>query len=85
MSRVKAEEKAYEMLTEHDDITAFYGTSSLDGMGIVAAANNLNKNDLYVMTFDTLTENIRLLKKGKIDAIVGQQPLKWERKVSRLC
>ncbi|WP_226036661.1 sugar-binding protein [Aquibacillus saliphilus] len=75
LTRVKAEEKAYKMLTEHEDITAFYGTSSLDGMGIVAAANTLNKlNDLYVMTFDTLDENIQLLEKGDIDTIIGQQP-----------
>ncbi|RKL65424.1 LacI family transcriptional regulator [Salipaludibacillus neizhouensis] len=75
ITRVKAEEKAYEMLTEHDNITAFYGTSSFDGIGIVAAAKSLNKEEnLYVMTFDTLNENIQLLKEGDLDAIVEQQP-----------
>jgi ribose transport system substrate-binding protein len=75
LTRVQAEEKAYKMLKEHEDITAFYGTSSLDGIGIVAAARSLNKqDDLYVISFDTLDENIELLNKGDINAIVAQQP-----------
>lgn len=75
ITRVEAEEKAYKLLTEHENITAFYGTSSFDGIGIVAAAKSLNKQDnLYVITFDPLVENIQLLEKGDIDAIVEQQP-----------
>ncbi len=75
ITRVDAEEKAYKMLTEHENITAFYGTSSYNGMGIVAAANSLNRQkDMYVITFDTIDENIQLLEKGDIDAIVEQQP-----------
>ncbi|ARK28673.1 sugar-binding protein [Halalkalibacter krulwichiae] len=75
ISRVDAEEKAYQMLSEHDNITAFYGTSSYNGVGIVAAAKSLNKqNDMYVITFDPIDENIQLLENGDIDAIVEQQP-----------
>ncbi|MBM7604386.1 ribose transport system substrate-binding protein [Metabacillus crassostreae] len=75
ITKVEAEEKAYEILNEHDNITAFYGTSSYDGVGIVAAAKSLNKLDsLYVIGFDPLTENIQLLEKGDLDAIVEQQP-----------
>jgi ribose transport system substrate-binding protein len=75
ISRVDVEETAYNMLTEHDNITAFYGTSSYNGVGIVAAAKSLKReNDMYVITFDAIDENIQLLEKGDIDAIVEQQP-----------
>ncbi|GAE29414.1 sugar-binding protein [Halalkalibacter hemicellulosilyticus] len=76
ITRVEAEEKAYTMLSEHDEITAMIGTSSWDGIGIVAAAQTLQKQEsLYVMTFDPLEENIQLLETGELDAIVEQQPL----------
>jgi len=75
ITRVEAEEKAYQMLAEHENITAFYGTSSYNGMGIVAAAKSLQRHDdMYVITFDTIDENIQLLEQGDIDAIVEQQP-----------
>jgi ribose transport system substrate-binding protein len=81
LTRVQAEEKAYKMLKEHEDITAFYGTSSLDGIGIVAAARSLKKqDDLYVISFDALDENIDLLNKGNINAIVAQQPFEMGEK-----
>lgn len=75
ISRVDAEEKAYNMLAEHDNITAFYGTSSYNGVGIVAAAKSLKKeSEMYVITFDAIDENLQLLKNGEINAIVEQQP-----------
>ncbi|GAE36596.1 sugar-binding protein [Halalkalibacter akibai] len=75
ISRVDAEEKAYRMLNEHTNITAFYGTSSYNGVGIVAAAKSLKKeNEMYVITFDAIDENILLLENGDINAIVEQQP-----------
>ncbi|MEK5379467.1 sugar-binding protein [Niallia sp. FSL W8-0635] len=81
LTRVQAEEKAYKMLKEHEDITAFYGTSSLDGIGIVAAAKSLKKqDDLYVISFDALDENIDLLNEGNINAIIAQQPFEMGEK-----
>jgi ribose transport system substrate-binding protein len=75
ITRVEAEEKAYKMLTDHENITAFYGTSSYNGIGIVAAAKSLKRHDdMYVITFDMIDENIQLLEQGDIDAIVEQQP-----------
>ncbi|CDQ21260.1 monosaccharide ABC transporter substrate-binding protein, CUT2 family [Halobacillus karajensis] len=76
IDRIGAEEKAHNMLTEHKEITALYGTSALDGTGISEAAESLDRQDLYVITFDTLEENLRLLEKGKVDALVEQQPWK---------
>jgi len=81
LTRVQAEEKAYKMLKKHKDITAFYGTSSLDGIGIAAAARSLNRqNDLYVISFDSLEENLDLLHKEEINAIVEQQPYEMGQK-----
>ncbi|MDQ0230096.1 sugar-binding protein [Metabacillus malikii] len=75
ISRVEAEETAYDMLIKHNDITAFYGTSSYNGLGIVSAAKSLQKqNDMYVITFDPIDENMTLLRNGDIDAIVEQHP-----------
>lgn len=72
---VEAEEKAYTMFSENSEITAFYGTSSYDASGIVAAATSLNRqDDLYVIGFDTLDENIDLLQNGGIDVLIEQQP-----------
>ncbi|KAB8137728.1 sugar ABC transporter substrate-binding protein [Gracilibacillus oryzae] len=76
ITRVTAEEKAYQMLQEHPEIDAMYGTSALDGIGIAHAAASLNiaKDDLYVIGFDTLPENIELMKQGMIDVLIGQKP-----------
>ncbi|WP_449539150.1 sugar-binding protein [Ferdinandcohnia sp. Marseille-Q9671] len=75
ITRVEAEEKAYNMLLEHKNITAFYGTSSYNGIGIVSAAKSLQKqDDIYVITFDPIGENLELLRNGDIDAIVQQHP-----------
>jgi len=77
VTRVDTEQKAYKMLTEYPNITSFYGTSSYNGMGIVAAAESLKRqDDMYVITFDTIEENIHLLETGAIDAIVAQLPFK---------
>ncbi len=74
ITRVIAEEKAYQMLTEYPDITALYGTSALDGIGMTAAADSLGMDNVYMMTFDTLPENIQLLEQEKLDVLIEQKP-----------
>ncbi|UOQ49295.1 sugar-binding protein [Gracilibacillus caseinilyticus] len=75
ITRVVAEEKAYNMLKEHPDIDALYGTSALDGIGMVEAAASLGvEESIYMLAFDTLPENIELLKQEKIDVLIGQKP-----------
>ncbi|MDX8046432.1 sugar-binding protein [Gracilibacillus sp. S3-1-1] len=75
ITRVNAEEKAYQMLNNHPDITALYGTSALDGIGMVAASETLGRADsLYIIAFDTLSPNIDLLEQGKMDALISQKP-----------
>ncbi|WP_077616991.1 sugar-binding protein [Bacillus sinesaloumensis] len=75
ITKVEVEEKAYNLLTEHENITALFGTSSYNGIGIVNAANSLEKeHDLYVITFDPIDENMELLRSGDVKAIVEQNP-----------
>ncbi|MGN8647251.1 sugar-binding protein [Gracilibacillus sp. HCP3S3_G5_1] len=75
ITRVIAEEKTYSILTEYPNITALYGTSALDGIGMVAAAESLGvEESIYMIAFDTLPSNIALLEQEKIDALIGQKP-----------
>lgn len=75
ITRVTAEERTHTMLSAHPEITALYGTSSLDGMGMTTAAESLGVlDDLYIMGFDTLQENIQLLEQEKLDVLIAQEP-----------
>ncbi|SER33817.1 monosaccharide ABC transporter substrate-binding protein, CUT2 family (TC 3.A.1.2.-) [Gracilibacillus ureilyticus] len=76
ITRVTAEEKAYQMLKEYPNIDALYGTSALDGIGMAQATASLNltNDDLYLIAFDTLPENVELMKQGKIDVLIEQKP-----------
>ncbi len=75
ITRVIAEEKAHNMLRDYPDITALYGTSALDGIGMVAAAEFLGvEESLYMIAFDVLPANIALLEQEKVDVLIGQKP-----------
>ncbi|MBD8070655.1 sugar-binding protein [Bacillus sp. PS06] len=75
ITRVGAEEKAYRILTNHEEVTALFGTSALDGIGIAATVQSLNKqDDMYVVAFDALSETLQLLETGKIQTIIAQTP-----------
>ncbi len=75
ITQVIAEEKTYEMLKNHPEIDALYGTSALDGIGMVHAAESLNRSSsIYMISFDTLPENMELLEQGKVDVLIGQKP-----------
>ncbi|WP_208589551.1 sugar-binding protein [Gracilibacillus suaedae] len=75
ITRVVAEEKTHNMLSDYPDITALYGTSALDGIGMVAAAESLGvEESLYMIAFDVLPANIALLKEERVDVLIGQKP-----------
>lgn len=66
---------AYKLLNDHTQLTAFYGTSALDGVGIIQATEQYHSSkDVYVLAFDTLPDTIQALDDGKIDAVVVQHP-----------
>lgn len=73
-SRIGAAEKADLLLGEYPEITAFYGTSALDGLGIASSLSTLGREDIYIIAFDSLDESLDLLNQGKIDVIISQEP-----------
>ncbi|WP_088102708.1 sugar-binding protein [Halalkalibacter urbisdiaboli] len=75
ITRIEAEEKTNKILTEYEEITAFFGTSALDGLGIQAAIERFGKkDDIYIIAFDVLPQTIELLQAGEIHAVVAQEP-----------
>jgi ribose transport system substrate-binding protein len=75
ISTVKAAEKANQLLLEHPEINAFYGTSALDGIGIAQVIEKYKKQrEVYVIGFDKLPETLDYIRKGTIKATVVQEP-----------
>ncbi|MCC3356317.1 sugar-binding protein [Bacillus sp. REN16] len=77
ITRVRAAEAANRILKEHPEITAFYGTSALDGIGIAQVVEHYQKQDqVYILAFDTIEDTIQYMRRGTIDATVMQEPYK---------
>ncbi|MFC4321469.1 sugar-binding protein [Litchfieldia salsa] len=74
ISQIRAAEKAYQILNEYPQVNAFFGTSALDGIGIAQIVQQLNRDYIYIIGFDTLKETIEYIKDGVINATVSQQP-----------
>ncbi|AIM16884.1 sugar-binding protein [Neobacillus sedimentimangrovi] len=75
ISRVRAFEKAYQILQEHPEVTAFFGTSALDGIGVAEVVEKFNKQKrIYIIGFDLLKETQKYIRKGTIQATVVQEP-----------
>lgn len=75
ITRIRAAEKAYKILSEHPETNAFYGTSALDGIGIAQTVLRLNRQEsTYIMAFDAIEETLGLIRRGVIDATVEQKP-----------
>lgn len=74
IKRINAREKTYQMLQRYPEINVLFGISALDVIGIVEAMEALNRDDIYVVGFDTLTENMQLLSDEKVATLVSQQP-----------
>lgn len=74
IKRVNAREKTYQMLRDYPDINVLVGVSALDVIGMTEAMDVLGREDIYVVGFDTLKENLELLAKGRVDTLVSQQP-----------
>jgi ribose transport system substrate-binding protein len=75
ISRVRAAEKANQILQDHPEVNAFFGTSALDGIGIAQVVEKYKKQDqVYIIGFDTLPETIDYIRKGTIKATIGQEP-----------
>ncbi|PEK98850.1 sugar-binding protein [Bacillus sp. AFS017336] len=75
ISRVQAAEKTNQILQEHPEVNAFFGTSALDGIGIAQVVEKYKmKNSMTIIAFDTLPETLNYIKQGIIKATVVQEP-----------
>lgn len=75
ITRLGAEEKAFNMLSQYEEMNALYGTSALDAIGIAAAVQTLEKqHDIYIIGFDLLEPSVELLKTGMINTLIAQNP-----------
>jgi ribose transport system substrate-binding protein len=75
ISRVRAAEMAYQIIKDHPEVNAFYGTSALDGIGIAQVVDKYVKpGKIYIVGFDTLPESLEYIRKGTIKATVVQEP-----------
>ncbi|WP_241657230.1 sugar-binding protein [Halobacillus salinus] len=75
IKRIQAAQKTNQMMAEHPEINAFFGTSALDSFGIVSTLQQRGwQDDFYIIGFDTLPETIDLIEEGKVDATVVQHP-----------
>ncbi len=75
ISRVRAAEKAYQILSDYPEVNAFYGTSALDAIGIAQVVDKLREpNQVYIIGFDSLPETLKYIKNGTIKATVVQEP-----------
>ncbi len=75
ISRVIAAEKANQIMQEHPEVNAFFGTSALDGIEIAHVVEKYKKqNQIYIIGFDTLPETVKYIRQGTIKATVVQEP-----------
>lgn len=75
ITELGASEAAHKILRQYPTITAFYGTSALDGIGIAKVVSNVKAQDnLYIIGFDILPETLEYMENGTIEATVVQFP-----------
>jgi ribose transport system substrate-binding protein len=77
ITQIGAAQATYSLLKEHPEINALFGTSALDGIGIVEGLHEIVPNkDVYITAFDILPETLELVEQGKIQATIAQYPEK---------
>ncbi|WP_394186698.1 sugar-binding protein [Metabacillus halosaccharovorans] len=75
ITEIGAVEAAHQVLQQHPKLTAFYGTSALDGIGIAKVVKSQKaEDDLYIIGFDILPETLQYIEEGTIEATVVQFP-----------
>ncbi len=71
---ITEEEVIDYILSKHPDLKGCYGTSA-DAVGaIVHGLDRIEKEDVMVVGFDANDEQIEMLKDGKVDGLVVQNP-----------
>jgi ABC-type sugar transport system substrate-binding protein len=69
---------AADLLTAHPDVTAIYGACGPPVLGAIQAVTNAGKksNDLVLVGFDALPDEVKQIAAGNEDASVAQFPAK---------
>ncbi|GAE95150.1 sugar ABC transporter [Gracilibacillus boraciitolerans JCM 21714] len=81
ITELGAAQATYQLLKKHSNITAFFGTSALDGIGIVQGIEEMRPRERpYVIAFDILPETLTEIEQGTIQATVAQYPEKMGRR-----
>lgn len=68
-----AEEKAREMLSEHPEITAMFNTGGYSVTGAARVKKELQRDDLVLIGFDDVEENLKFIREDIINAIIVQR------------
>ncbi|WP_188456610.1 sugar-binding protein [Virgibacillus oceani] len=75
ITEIGASRATYSLLRQYPQITAMFGTSALDGIGIVNGLQEIAPyKDMYIVGFDILPQTLDLIKQEKIDATIAQYP-----------
>lgn len=69
-----AAEKTKQMLAEHPEINAIFATAGYNVAGAAQAAKELGRQDLAIVGFDDIEENLQYLREGYINALIVQSP-----------
>lgn len=75
LNRSVAGEKALAILREHPDVTAFYGTTALDAVGIAQSVSAIGAAArVLVFGWDSVGETEDYLSRGAISVVVAHDP-----------
>lgn len=71
---ITEEEVIDYVLSKHPDLKGCYGTSADAVKAIVHGLDRIEKEDVMVVGFDADDEQIEMLRDGKVDGLVAQNP-----------
>lgn len=81
ITEIGAAQATYSLLKENPQINALFGTSALDGIGMVQGVQEAGGNQRpFIISFDTLPQTISLIEQGSIAATISQYPEEMGRK-----
>lgn len=69
-----AAQAAEEMLTLHPELDAIFCTGGYNATGAARAKEALGREDLVLVGFDDVEENLEFVRKGVIDTLLAQSP-----------
>lgn len=74
ISRLQAAQQAEEILVQYPQVGYMVGFSTLDGMGILEAADRVRPQGLNIFAFDDLAETKEAIRQCRIVSTIVQQP-----------